>query len=75
MNTLNLMGRIVRDPETRGSVTTITVATDRVKLHEGKTFKDPVGYQQMNGERAWSARGSPCPWPRGHDGPTAARVR
>lgn len=49
MNTVNLLGRIAKAPETRSltnaTVTTVIVATDRVKLQDGKTFKDPeTGY-------------------------------
>ncbi|HEX7855018.1 MAG TPA: single-stranded DNA-binding protein [Sphingobium sp.] len=45
MNTVNITGRVVKDPETRGSVTTLIVATDRVKLKDGKTFVDEAtGY-------------------------------
>lgn len=32
MNNVNLAGRVAKDPETRGAVTTLIVATDRVKL-------------------------------------------
>ena len=36
MNTVNITGRVAKDPETRGAVTTLIVATDRVKLKDGK---------------------------------------
>ena len=45
MNNVNLVGRVAKDPETRGSVTTLIVATDRVKLKDGKTYVDEAtGY-------------------------------
>jgi len=50
MNTVNLIGRIAKAPESRNAgtttITTLIVATDRVKLNgEGKTYKDPAtGY-------------------------------
>jgi single-strand DNA-binding protein len=45
MNNVNITGRVAKDPETRGSVTTLIVATDRVKLKEGKTYIDEgTGY-------------------------------
>lgn len=49
MNNVNITGRVAKGPETRdtnnGSVTTLIVATDRVKLREGKTYQDPdTGY-------------------------------
>ena len=48
MNTVNLVGRISRDPESRSAgtttVVTLFVATDRPKLKDGKTFKDESGY-------------------------------
>lgn len=49
MNTVNITGRVTKDPETRdtntGSVTTLIVATDRIKLRDGKSYKDPdTGY-------------------------------
>jgi len=45
MNNVNLAGRVVKDPETRGSVATLIVATDRVKLKDGKTYVDEAtGY-------------------------------
>ena len=40
MNNVNITGRVAKDPETRGSVTTLIVATDRVKLKDGKTYVD-----------------------------------
>ena len=45
MNNVNITGRVAKDPETRGSVTTLIVATDRVKLKDGKTYVDEAtGY-------------------------------
>jgi single-strand DNA-binding protein len=45
MNNVNITGRVAKDPETRGTVTTFTVATDRVKLKDGKTCIDEAtGY-------------------------------
>ncbi|MCW2351735.1 single-stranded DNA-binding protein [Sphingobium sp. B12D2B] len=45
MNNINIAGRVVKDPETRGSVITLIVATDRVKLKDGKTYVDEAtGY-------------------------------
>ena len=45
MNNVNIAGRVVKDPATRGSVTTLIVATDRVKLKDGKTYIDEAtGY-------------------------------
>jgi len=51
MNNVNLFGRLVKDPETRQSqrgttITTVILATDRVKLDEhGKTYIDEgTGY-------------------------------
>ena len=45
MNNVNLAGRVAKDPETRGAVTTLIVATDRVKLRDGKTYvDDATGY-------------------------------
>ena len=49
MNSVNITGRVTKDPETRdtstGSVTTLIVATDRIKLRDGKSYKDPdTGY-------------------------------
>ncbi|VWX51066.1 single-stranded DNA-binding protein [Novosphingobium sp. 9U] len=44
MNSVNLAGRVAKAPETRNDVTTLIVATDRVKLREGKTYKDDSGY-------------------------------
>ena len=38
MNNVNIAGRVAKDPDTRGSVTTLIVATDRVKLRDGKTY-------------------------------------
>ena len=40
MNNVNITGRVAKDPDTRGSVTTLIVATDRVKLRDGKTYVD-----------------------------------
>ena len=40
MNIVNITGRVAKDPETRGTVTTLIVATDRVKLKDGKTYVD-----------------------------------
>ncbi|WP_176599282.1 MULTISPECIES: hypothetical protein [Sphingobium] len=37
MNVVNLTGRVAKDPEIRNNVTTLIVATDRVKLKDGKT--------------------------------------
>ena len=45
MNNVNITGRVAKDPETRNTVVTLIVATDRVKLKEGKTFVDEAtGY-------------------------------
>lgn len=45
MNIINLAGRVAKDPETRGAVTTLIVATDRVKFKDGKTYVDEAtGY-------------------------------
>ena len=45
MNIVNITGRVAKDPETRGTVTTLIVATDRVKLKDGKTYVDEAtGY-------------------------------
>ncbi len=45
MNNVDLAGRVAMDPETRGAVTTLIVATDRVKLRDGKTYvDDATGY-------------------------------
>ena len=45
MNNVNIAGRVAKDPDTRGSVTTLIVATDRVKLRDGKTYVDEAtGY-------------------------------
>ena len=45
MNNVNITGRVAKDPETRSSVTTLIVATDRVKLKDGKTYVDEAtGY-------------------------------
>lgn len=45
MNNVNLAGRVAKDPEARGAVTTLIVATDRVKLRDGKTYVDEAtGY-------------------------------
>jgi single-strand DNA-binding protein len=44
MNNVNLAGRVAKT-EARNNVTTLIVATDRVKLHEGKTYIDQeTGY-------------------------------
>ena len=37
MNVVNLTGRVAKEPEVRGTVTTLIVATERVKLKDGKT--------------------------------------
>jgi single-strand DNA-binding protein len=51
MNVVNLTGRIAKDPETRGTVTTLIVATDRVKLKDGKTYTDEAtGYTAKESE-------------------------
>ena len=34
MNNVNIAGRVAKDPDTRGSVTTLIVATDRVPFPE-----------------------------------------
>jgi single-strand DNA-binding protein len=45
MNVVNLTGRVAKEPEVRGTVTTLIVATERVKLKDGKTYKDETtGY-------------------------------
>jgi len=45
MNNVHITGRAAKDPETRNNVVTLIVATDRVKLKEGKTFVDEAtGY-------------------------------
>ena len=45
MNIVNITGRVAKDPETRSTVTTLIVATDRVKLKDGKTYVDEAtGY-------------------------------
>lgn len=45
MNNVNLAGRVTKDPESRGQVTTLILATDRVKLKDGKTYIDEAtGY-------------------------------
>ena len=45
MNVVNLTGRVAKDPEIRNNVTTLIVATDRVKLKDGKTYVDEAtGY-------------------------------
>ncbi|WP_336951456.1 single-stranded DNA-binding protein [Sphingobium aromaticivastans] len=45
MNVVNLTGRIAKEPEIRNNVTTLIVATDRVKLKDGKTYIDEAtGY-------------------------------
>lgn len=45
MNIVTIAGRVAKDPETRGTVTTLIVATDRVKLKDGKTYIDEAtGY-------------------------------
>lgn len=45
MNVVTLTGRVASDPTSReaatSSVATLIVATDRVKLREGKTYTDP----------------------------------
>lgn len=48
MNNVNLVGRLAKDPETRNAgntdVTTIIVATDRIKLKDGKSYKGEDGF-------------------------------
>ena len=45
MNTVAITGRVAKVPESRGTVTTLIVATDRVKLSDGKTYvDDATGY-------------------------------
>jgi hypothetical protein len=59
MNNVNITGRVAKDPETRGTVTTLIVATDRVKLRDGKTYVDEAtGYTAKESEQ-------PCR-PEGH---------
>ena len=57
MNKVTLFGRLTKDPESRQSqrgttVTTVILATDRVKLDEhGKTYTDPqTGYTAKEAE-------------------------
>ena len=48
MNVVNLVGRLSRDPDSRTAgnttIVTLSVATDRPKLKDGKTYKDENGY-------------------------------
>lgn len=45
MNVVNLTGRVAKEPEVRGTVTTLIVATEWVKLKDGKTYKEEAaGY-------------------------------
>lgn len=48
MNTVNLIGRLTKDPELRSArdtdIATLIVATDRPKLQNGKTYKDESGF-------------------------------
>jgi single-strand DNA-binding protein len=51
MNIVNLTGRVAKDPETRGTVVTLIVVTDRVKLKDGKTYTDEAtGYTAKESE-------------------------
>lgn len=51
MNNVNIAGRVAKDPETRSTVTTLIVATDRVKLKDGKTYVDEAtGYTAKEAE-------------------------
>lgn len=51
MNVVNLAGRIAKDPEIRNNVTTLIVATDRVKFKDGKTYIDQAtGYTAKSTE-------------------------
>ncbi|WP_176593111.1 single-stranded DNA-binding protein [Sphingobium sp. EM0848] len=51
MNVVNLTGRVAKDPEIRNNVTTLIVATDRVKLKDGKTYVDEAtGYTSKTTE-------------------------
>lgn len=40
INVGTITGRVVKDLETRGSVTTLIVGTDRVRLKDSKTYVD-----------------------------------
>lgn len=48
MNTVNLVGRLTKDPELRSArdtdITTLIVATDRPRLQNGRTYKDESGF-------------------------------
>lgn len=51
MNIVTLTGRVAKDPDTRNSVTTLIVATDRVKLKDGKSYIDEAtGYTAKESE-------------------------
>ena len=55
MNVVTLTGRVAKAPQTRqganSSVTTLIVATDRVKLKDGKTYVDEAtGYTAKDTE-------------------------
>jgi len=51
MNIVSLTGRVAKDAETRGNVATLIVATDRVKLKDGKTYTDEAtGYTAKSTE-------------------------
>lgn len=54
MNTVNLVGRLTKDPELRTArdtaITTLIVATDRPKLKDGRAQKDENGYTQKETE-------------------------
>ena len=54
MNVVNLVGRLSRDPDSRTAgnttIVTLSVATDRPKLKDGKTYKDENGYTAKDSE-------------------------
>ena len=54
-NTVLLVGRIARDPETRSTqggtdIASVTVVTDRPARKDGKTYKDENGYTAKDSE-------------------------
>jgi single-strand DNA-binding protein len=54
MNSVNLVGRLSKDPETRDNgnkqITSLTLVTDRVKIVDGKVERDDKGYPSKDSE-------------------------